>query len=211
MVIHRARLTDDSRLALAFAALGFPEYPATNLSVESLTEFKKLVDANWGEKLAAHQKARAAWAGQPAIQPTNPLAVAQSKLDEAEAAKRMFASAWERMTPEVQESVRHFHEHAMTLADERIAQARANVVAAENLPPVVDDDADEKAVAAAPTAVKLREAFDATFAEMMDARRAEELARALPQVWAGDEQATAWFERQVAIVKAYSPKLEAVL
>lgn len=55
--------------------------------------------------------------------------------------------------------------------------------------------------------VKLRAEFDSTFEEMLNGRRAEELARALPAVAAGDEIATAWFLRAVAIVRAYSPKL----
>lgn len=55
--------------------------------------------------------------------------------------------------------------------------------------------------------MKLRAEFDSTYEEMLNGRRAEELARALPAVAAGDEAATAWFLRAVAIVRAYSPKL----
>lgn len=55
--------------------------------------------------------------------------------------------------------------------------------------------------------VELRAEFDSTFEEMLNGRRAEELARALPAVAAGDEAATAWFLRTVEIVRAYSPTL----
>ena len=202
MATHHARLTDDSRLALAFAALGFPEYPATNLSVESLTEFKKLVDANWGEKLTAFQKARGAWAAQynVTLLKEQALATAHSKLDDAEARAKRDADAWERLEPSEQEAGREEHERRTAKTEVTLAKLRSAQSAAKNA-----------AVSAERATAKLREVFDTTFAEMMDARRAEELARALPAVWAGDEQAIDWFERQVAIVKAYSPKLVGVL
>lgn len=200
MTALRSFLSD--RLALAFSALGFPEYPVTNLSAESLTDFKKLVDANWGEKLAAHQKARGAWAAQynATLLKEQALAAAQSKLDAAEARAKRDADAWERLEPSEQEAGREEHERRAAKTEATLVKLRSAQSAAKNA-----------AVSAERATAKLREAFDTTFNEMMDARRAEELARALPQVWAGDEQATAWFERQVAIVKAYSPRLEAVL
>ena len=202
MATHHARLTDDSRLALAFAALGFPEYPATHLSVESLTEFKELVDANWGENLTAFQKARNAWAAQynVTLLKEQALAAAQSKLDAAEARAKRDADAWERLEPSGQEAGRAEHERRTAKTEATLAKLRSAQSAAKNA-----------AVSAERATAKLRETFDATFAEMMDARRAEELARALPAVWAGDEQATVWFERQVSIVKAYSPNLKSVL
>ena len=199
MAAHHARLADSR---LAFAVLGFSDYPVSDLSVESLTEFKKLVDANWGEKLTAFQKARNAWAVQynATLLKEQALTTAQSKLDAAEARAKRDADAWERLEPSEQESGREEHTRRSakteaTLAKLRSAQSAAKTAAASA----------ERATA------ELRGTFDATFAEMMDARRAEELARALPAVWAGDEQATVWFERQVSIVRAYSPMLGGVL
>lgn len=55
--------------------------------------------------------------------------------------------------------------------------------------------------------VKLRAEFDSTFEEMLNGRRAEELARALPAIAAGDETAINWLSRTFAIVRAYSPAL----
>lgn len=198
MTTHCARLTDDLNLAPAFAVLGFPDYPAADLSVESLTEFKKHVDAHWVEKLTAFQKARNAWAVQynATLLKEQALAVAQSKLDAAEARAKRDADAWERLAPEEQGAGREEHERRTAKTEATLAKLRSAQSAAKNA-----------AVSAERATAKLREVFDTTFAEMMDARRAEELARALPAVWAGDEQATAWFERQVAIVKAYSPGL----
>lgn len=201
MATHRVRLTD-SRLALAFAALGFPEYPATNLSVEPLTEFKKLVDANCAEKLTAFQKARDAWAVQynATLLKEQALAVAQAKLDAAEA-----------------RAMRHIFTWALLSEDEHVAQFDSINRQIEKMVPMLtklrttQNAAKDAAASARSATARLREAFDATFAEMMDARRAEELARALPTVWAGDQRVAAWFERQVVIVRAYSPMLEAAL
>lgn len=202
MDTHRARFTDDSRLALAFVALGFPEYPAKPLSVESLTEFKKLVDANWGEKLTAHQEARNAWAAQynATLLKEQALATAQSKLDAAEARAKRDADAWERLEPSEQEAGREEYERRTAKTEATLAKLHSAQSAAKNA-----------AVSAERATAELREVFDATFAEMMDARRAEELARALPAVWAGGQQASSWFERQVGIVRAYSPGLRTLL
>lgn len=191
-----------TRLALAFAVLGFPEYPAARLSVESLTEFKKLVDANWSEKLAAHQKARGAWAVQynAMLLKEQALAVAQSKLDAAEARAKRDADAWERLEPSEQEASREEHERLAAKTEATLTKLRSAQSSAKNA-----------AVSAERATAKLRGTFDATFAEMMDARRAEELARALPAVRKDDEEASAWFKRQVGIVRAYSPKLAGLL
>lgn len=191
-----------TRLALAFAVLGFPEYPAARLSVESLTEFKKLVDANWSEKLAAHQKARGAWAVQynAMLLKEQALAVAQSKLDAAEARAKRDADAWERLEPSEQEASREEHERQTARTEVTLTKLRSAAAAAR-----------DAWVWAERTTAALRKTFDFTYDEMMDARRAEELARALPAVWVGDEKATAWFERQVSIVRAYSPALRTVL
>lgn len=200
MATSRARLTKDLRLA--FAVLSFPDYPAADLSVESLTEFKEHVDANWAEKLAAFQKARNAWAVQynATALKEQALAVAQSKLDAAEARAQRDAEAWDRLEPSEQEAGREEYERRSVKTETGLAKLRSARSAAK-----------DAAVSAARATALLREAFDTTFDEMMDARRAEELARALPAVWAGDEQATAWFERQVAIVRAYSPLLGGAL
>lgn len=202
MSTHRARVTDNLRLTLAFAVLGFPDYPAADLSVESLTEFKKHVDANWAEKLTAFQKARNAWAVQynATLLKEQALAVAQSKLDAAEARARRDTDAWERLEPSEQEAGREGCERRSAKTEATLAKLRSAQSAAKTA-----------AVSAERATVKLREVFDTTFAEMMDARRAEELARALPDVWKGDEKAAAWFERQVAIIKAYSPLLSDTL
>lgn len=198
MATHRARLTDDLNLALAFVTLGFSGYPADDLNAESLTEFKKRVDANWAEKLTAFQKARNAWAVQynATLLKEQALAVAESKLDAAEARAKRDADAWERLTLAEQDADREEYERRTVKTEATLVKLRSAQSAAKNA-----------AVSAERATAKLRETFDATFAEMMDARRAEELARALPDVWKGDEKAAAWFERQVAIVKAYSPKL----
>lgn len=199
---HRARLTDDYRLALAFAVLGVADYPSENLDFETLTAFKKKVDARWTEKLGAYQKARDAWALQhnATALKAQTYATAQSKLDAAEARAKRDVDAWERLAPSEQEAGREEYERRTVKTGTALAKLRSAQSAAKNA-----------AVSAERATTKLREAFDTTFDEMMDARRAEELARALPAVWAGDEQATAWFERQVAIVRAYSPMLGVVL
>lgn len=196
MATHRGRLSDDINLALAFAALGFTDYPVTRLNVESLTEFKQLVDVNWGVKLAAFQKARKVWSAQNllGLQKAAALAAADSKLDAAEARAKRDADAWE------QETVREEHEHQTAKTEAALAKLKSGRDAALNA-----------ALSAERTEAKLREMFDATYDEMMDARRAEELARALPEVWAGDQRAADWFENQVGIVRAYSPMLAAVL
>lgn len=202
MATHRERLSDDINLALAFAALGFTDYPVTRLSVESLTEFKQLVDVNWGVKLTAFQKARKVWAAQNllGLQKAAALATAQSKLDAAEARAKRDADAWERMAPEEQETGRDEHGRQTAKTEAALAKLKSARDAALNA-----------ALSAERTEAKLREMFDATYDEMMDARRAEELARALPEVWAGDQRAADWFENQVGIVRAYSPMLAAAL
>lgn len=191
-----------AQLTLAFLALGVTAYPTADLSVESLTEFKKLVDANWAEKLTAFQKARNAWAVQynATLLKEQALAVAQSKLDAAEARAKRDVDAWGRLTPSEQEAGATEHERRTAKTKAALAKLRSAQSAAKNA-----------AVSAARATALLREAFDTTFDEMMDARRAEELARALPAVWAGDQQATAWFERQVSIVRMYSPTLRGVM
>lgn len=202
MGTHHGSLSDDSNLALVFAVLCFPDYPAADLSVESLTEFKKRVDANWGEKLTAFQKARNAWAVQynATLLKEQALAVAQSKLDAAEARAKRDVDAWERLESSERAAGRDEYERRTAKTEAALAKLRSAQSAAKNA-----------AVSAERATALLREAFDATYDEMMDARRAEELARALPAVWAGDEQATVWFEHQVAIVRAYSPELRQVL
>lgn len=202
MATHRGRLSDDINLALTFATLGFTDYPVTRLSVESLTEFKQLVDVNWSVKLAAFQKARKVWAAQNllGLQKAAALATAQSKLDAAEARAKRDSDAWERTAPEEQENGHIEHERQTAKTEAALAKLKSGRDAALNA-----------ALSAERTEAKLREMFDATYSEMMDARRAEELARALPEVWAGDQRAADWFENQVGIVRAYSPLLEAAL
>jgi hypothetical protein len=202
MATHRARLTDDLRLALVFVSLGFADYPVERLSVESLTEFKKTVDAHWAEKVGVFQKARNAWAVQynATLLKEQALAVAQSKLDAAEARAQRDADAWERLAPEEQQENTAVHEKQSQKTDALLAKLRSAQSAAK-----------DAAVSAESATAKLRGTHDAAYDEMMDARRAEELARALPEVWAGNEWATRWFERQVGIVKAYSPLLAGAL
>lgn len=202
MATHCGRLTDDLNLALAFAALGLPGYPATHLSVETLAEFKKLVDERWAEKLSLFQKARGAWAAQynATLLKEQALAVAQSKLDVAEARAERDANAWERLEPSEQETSSAEHERRTAKTEATLAKLRAAAAAAQDV-----------LVEAERMTTALRKTFDFMFGEMMDARAAEELARALPAVWAGDDAATAWFERSVTTVKAYRPNLRGLL
>ncbi len=202
MATHRTRLTDDYRLALAFAVLGVADYPSENLDFESLTEFKKLVDAVWAEKLVAYQKARDAWALQhnATALKAQAYATAQSKLDSAEARAARDETAWASLAPEEQAAGRDEHERRTAKTEATLTKLRATATATKT----ELDDAERMTAA-------LVEARDSHYDEMMDARRAEELARALPAVWRRDEGAADWFERQVATVKTYSPRLAIVL
>jgi hypothetical protein len=56
---------------------------------------------------------------------------------------------------------------------------------------------------------KLRSVFDVTFELMLNGRRAEEIARVLSSVYAGDKELTHWFEVQLRRVEAYTPQLPA--
>lgn len=65
----------------------------------------------------------------------------------------------------------------------------------------------QAAQAAAERLIELQEEREVAYQAMLQARRAEELARVLPQVYSGDQRLTRWLEVQLTRVAAYSPEL----
>lgn len=54
---------------------------------------------------------------------------------------------------------------------------------------------------------ELRRAFKAASANLLNARRAEELTRALPLIYSGDTSRLSWFEYHISVLESYTPGL----